>query len=467
MKIKILVLSGLALLAAFVLLRPVFVSRDPERDIVYFTASRDNFLNPERGFYVMVPIESVGPALDLRQKGCSLIMMIMDIREFKDGDISQSKLDQLRKAFDNCRANGLKVIFRAAYGFTEDDYYKDPNDINRMLGHIRQLQPVFEENRDALYAVQAGFIGPWGEWHGSNLGDPPGVETRRAILFALLDVVPYPITVHIRRPAFIRDIFKDQPGGNELTEDATYGPSRLARTGWHNDALLSSIDDMKTYVEPGWSRQRELDWSDNHCRYTPFGGETADLTDESKPDNAVYELAKLHASYIHLGYHPEVIKRWMNAEYQGENAFKYIERRLGYRFVLEQAETSKEVVPGGGLHLTLRIKNNGFSAPHLPRPVFLALTDGQRIAFKTALPDADPRRWTPEKGAIVIDCHIRIPDDIPPGNWNLALLLNDPSERLKDDGRYSIRLANSDVEYLPDSGLNIFYRGLRVAEPKR
>ena len=106
--------------------------------------------------------------------------------------------------------------------------------MDRILGHIRQLGKVFQENRDVLFGVQAGFLGPWGEWHGSNWGNPPSLQARRTVLFALLDAVPEPITVHVRRPMFIRDIFAGEPGGSGLTEATAYGrlaliPGRLAR----------------------------------------------------------------------------------------------------------------------------------------------------------------------------------------------------------------------------------------------
>src|SRR6185436_18920315 len=140
----------------------------------------------------------------------------------------------LRSALASARRHGLKAIVRAAYGFSGRDYRSDPKDMARILGHIRQLADVFRENRDVLFGVQAGFLGPWGEWHGSNWGDPPSLEARRAVLFGLLDVVPAPISVNVRRPMFIRDIFADERGGSELTGTSAHSGSRLSRTGWHN-----------------------------------------------------------------------------------------------------------------------------------------------------------------------------------------------------------------------------------------
>src|SRR5215211_7059951 len=201
-----------------------------EKERVY-RESRENFPNPERGFYAPRMSHRMDRLEDLRQQGISLLLVEMDLRDFKERDLTPEKLEELRQAFAAARQRGLKAIFRAAYGFTSQDYRADPQDMDRILGHIRQLGGVFAQDRDVLCGVQAGFLGPWGEWHGSNWGDPPSLEARRAVLFGLLDAVPSPIAVQVRRPMFIRDIFADEPGGSDLTAETAYRGSRLSRTG--------------------------------------------------------------------------------------------------------------------------------------------------------------------------------------------------------------------------------------------
>jgi len=68
----------------------------------------------------------------------------------------------------------------------------------------------------------------------SNWGDPPSLEARRAVLFGLLDTVPGPITVHVRRPMFIRDIFAASPAEAELTEAPPIAARGCRRIGWHD-----------------------------------------------------------------------------------------------------------------------------------------------------------------------------------------------------------------------------------------
>ena len=190
---------------------------------IRYRESPQNFANPERGFYVPQHEPPPRPHGWVARRGITLLLVEVDLKAFKERDLTPEKLDEVRRSFAAARQNGLKSIIRFAYGFTGRDYRSDPKDMNRILGHIRQLGTVFQENRDVLFGVQAGFLGPWGEWHGSNWGDPPSLQARRSVLFALLDAVLEPITVHVRRPMFIRDIFEGEAGGAELNEATAYG----------------------------------------------------------------------------------------------------------------------------------------------------------------------------------------------------------------------------------------------------
>ncbi|QDV39502.1 DUF4832 domain-containing protein [Tautonia plasticadhaerens] len=417
--------------------------------------------NPERGFYAPRMSDRMDRLGGLRERGITLLLVEIDLKPFKDSDLTPAKLDEVRAAFDATRRHGLKAIVRAAYGFTGRDYRADPEDMGRILGHIRQLGETYREHRDVLYAVQAGFLGPWGEWHGSNWGDPPSLEARRAVLFGLLDVVPDPICVQVRRPMFIRDIFADEPGGSELADAAAHGGTRLSRTGWHNDALLSPPTDMGTYAQPGWDRDRELRWCDSHGRHTPFGGETVPSSSGTPIDRVVEELGLLHACYLNSAYHRGTLDGWREAEYRGGSGFEHIERRLGYRLVAERLRHSTIAEPGGELRVELELRNVGFASPHLPREVALILDRGDR-AYRLVLEDVDPRRWDPEVGTVTLRGEVPISADAPPGKWRLGLHLADPSPRLRDDGRYAIRLAGEGIGFEESAGWNVLADDLEI-----
>lgn len=437
---------------------------DPKVKQRTFRESREVFANPERGFYAPRSHNRMERLDDLQKQAISLLLVEMNLRELKDRDLTPAKLDELRKSFTAARTHGLKVIFRAAYGFTGRDYRTDPKDMGRIIGHIRQLGAVFAENRDVLCGVQAGFLGPWGEWHGSNWGDPPSLEARRNVLFALLDAVPAPITVQVRRPMFIRDIFAGEPGGSDLSETMAFNGSRLSRTGWHDDAFLALPDDMGTFVERGWSRQRELEWCSRHGRFAPSGGETVGPAADTPIVQTIREMELFHTTYLNIAYHPRVLRRWKETEHNGENTFAEIARRLGYRLVAKQLSYSSDVKAGEAVRFDLTVANVGFAPPYLPRPVAFGLWRGEepKPTATTALANADPRRWGPEVGVIHVRGEIRVPDDATRGVYRLGVLLADPSDRLRDDGRYAIRLGNEDVRFAGKDGWNTLVDDISV-----
>ncbi|HUD45428.1 MAG TPA: DUF4832 domain-containing protein [Candidatus Baltobacteraceae bacterium] len=420
-----------------------------------FQESETNFVNPERGFYSPRNTTRMTGLERLREQGISLVLVEMDLRAFKDRALTPEKLDELRAALTAARQAGLKVIFRAAYGFTDRDYRADPKDLDRILAHVRQIGAVLTENADTLFAVQAGFLGPWGEWHDSNWGDPPALDVQRATLFALLDSVPAPIPIQVRRPMFIRDIFSTGQGGSDSTNSAAFDGSRLSRVGWHDDAFLALPDDMGTYAEAGWDRERELRWCDQHDRYAPFGGETVGPSALTPIAQVVREMELLHLSFLNIAYHPKTLQHWRDSQYRGENAFGYIERRIGYRLSARKIRYSTDARAGGQMSFELTLTNDGFASPQLPRVVTVGLICGGRIE-RLPINNVDPRQWGPWSGNIIVRGQIPIPEDFDDTQTaQLAIQLADPSPRLRNDGRFAIRLANDGVPFLEKDGWNI------------
>ena len=422
-----------------------------------FRENRGVLANPERGFYAQRRSDRMERLENLREQGIALLLVTLDLREFKDRELDAAKLGELQRALGVAGEHGFKVIFRAAYGFTDRDYRADPHDLGRIVGHIRQIGAVLAEMRAVVFSVQAGMLGPWGEWHGSNHGNPPSLEARRAVLFAWLDAVPPPIAVQVRRPMFIRDIFADATGGSDLKEDDPFTATKLARTGWHNDALFVPPTDLGTYAERGWDRERELAWCSRHGRFTPFGGETVQTESPLAPAALIREMELLHLTYLNIGYHPRVLQAWRETEHEDETIFHLVTRRMGYRFVAQTLEHPRAMRRGATLPFVLRLRNTGFAAPCLPRVVEAAIVPAgaTRPRQRQLLAGEDPRRWGAGGGPVEIRGTLPVPADCPRGPVSLALRFADPAAALREDGRFAIRLANEDVRFSTDGGWNI------------
>jgi hypothetical protein len=401
--------------------------------------------NPERGWYRAYTTDDMWDVDSIRAQGITNVLIKADLSSFKTTPISAAKLQEIRNAFNTARKYGLNIIFRAAYDF--DGVSKpEPTHLSIITSHIAQLKPIFYENEDILFCVQAGFLGPWGEWHTSYYGNPPSLSARTTIVSALMDAVPKSRQIEVRRPMFIRDMFPNQA----LTPSTAFNQSNLARTGYHDDALLSSEDENGTYVDPSYNRQAELYWADNQDKYTPFVAESDELSSYSDSNNAVFELNKLHAQILDAVYLPDVLNKWKNATYQGSNTYNYISQHLGYRFVLSTASVNTGLAQGGALHLVLNFQNTGFANLINARDFQIVLSNGTQTY--TATVNDDARFWTKDKGMMTKDLYFSIPSNIGLGTW--SIYVNMPN--LSNNPLYSIRFANMNT-WVASKGYNLIY----------
>jgi hypothetical protein len=111
---------------------------------------------------------------------------------------------------------------------------------------------------------------------------------------------------------------------------------------------------------------------------------------------------------LNIAYHPKTLQRRRESQFRGENAFGYIERRIGYRLVAQKLRYSTEAYAGGRLSFELTLTNAGFASPQLPRAVTIGLIHGNRIE-RLALSKVDPRQWGPWSGNIIVRGEIAHP----------------------------------------------------------
>lgn len=424
-----------------------------------FKEDKTVFPNPEKGFYRMYHTDDIWGFDKLRSKNITMVFLAVDLQNFKTGPISDAKLNEIRNALNSARKNGIKIIFRAAYDF-DGVIAPEPTDINILLNHINQLKPIFTEYEDVIYVVQAGFLGSWGEWHSTVYGKNPKkyndipTDIGRKVVNALLATVPKSRMIQIRTPEYIRDLY---PG--TLNDQTAFNETPLARIGFHNDGLFYDETDCGTYNAPEYNRAKELEWANNHLKYTPFGGESNGLSSYSDPNNAVSELEKLHAQYLNIDYYKSVITKWQTTTYNGENTFDYISRRLGYNFLLTSAKISSKMYVGGVMHLQLNIKNDGFGNLVNERKPEIILSNGNKTYKATV--NEDLRRWYRENDVMSKDLYFTIPSNIEAGTYNVYLNLPDISPNLKDNPNYSIRLANTGI-WQASTGYNLLKSGVEI-----
>lgn len=116
---------------------------------------------------------------------------------------------------------------------------------------------------------------------------------------------------------------------------------------------------------------------------------------------------------------------------------------MGYRLRLLDIAHPGHVAPGGDLRLTLTIRNDGWARPYNPRGLVILLRDRSGALHRLPAADVDPRMWQPGTTTSV-PLALVLPRNLKPGIHDLLIALPDPSPRLGEDPRYSIRPANAD-----------------------
>ena len=410
---------------------------------IEFDGTDEDFLSPERGYYVGLHLLDGDGASDVRASGHTLAIALVRLDDYRTRRLDSSLLSALRAGFADVRAHGIKVILR----FTYNSSYDADASREQIIEHIAQLTPILHDNADVIAVMQAGFIGAWGEWH-SSTNDLDNDADRGAILHALLDALPESRAVQIRTPMYKEAIL---PGG-PLDEQEAWSDTDRARVGHHNDCFLASASDYGTFASPiaTWERYVAQD-----ARYVPVGGETCKLN-APKTDcaQALSYLETQRWSYLNEEYNQEVLDAWVEQGCSAE-----ISTRLGHRLALVRATLSEKVAPGGDLDVELEIDNQGFSAPFNARPLAIVLRRGARRWVAT-LDGRDARTLQP--GVSTVTARLRVPADLAAGDdYEVALWLPDADDRLRDDPRYAIRLANDGVWEEAD-GSNTMTRALQV-----
>lgn len=415
------------------------------------TESTNILKNPDRGFYHSAIIRGTLDGFDysevenaintLLKTDRTLIHLRIDISKLsnrvngsKNLNLSDSDKSDLNRAFDLIRQNRLKAIVRVAYDY-DGCINKEPDTLEAILQHIKQFKPIFEKNKDVITVVETGFIGMWGEMHGSDYANEEDIST---VIKEVLKAVPSSITVNVRTLDMYTDLFGTEP----INKNIEYNGMEEARVGIFNNGYLGSESDLGTYHK----REEALKFLETHTKYTIFGGEAvAPDNPYNDIENIQVEMFRTHTTYLNYEWNPEITQiKWKNSIYNGENSVykgqtvqKYIEDHLGYRFVLKESKISQNVFQGTTALASIKIENTGFGNVVNEKKVQLILKND--IKCYTVDTDVDVRKWESNQTTKEI-LTFTIPKKIEKGEYKLYIKILD-----KDNEQYVIRFANEGI----------------------
>lgn len=210
--------------------------------------------------------------------------------------------------------------------------------------------------------LQAGFVGPWGEWHNFLNGLDSHTAVHR-IAYSLLDELPESRCIQVRTPSYKWRILGSEA---PLNAKQAFTTKPIARLGHHNDCFLANRTDVGTYQEDLLEEQKSY-LAQETC-FVPMGGETCRRSAFTNPENARHDFRRFHWSYLNSGFHPAVLAQWKERGFLPE-----VTNSLGYRLQLISSNCPSEVLPDRSWQFLMKLKNVGWAAPINPREVILVL----------------------------------------------------------------------------------------------
>ena len=415
-----------------------------------YTGTDDTFANPDRGFYTRVDVLN-DRDFSRARTATNVLHSYVRLDGYRTSAIPDSFLDTLRSGLAAVRNSGMKIILRFSYNFGPYPNSEPDTTEGWITSHLAQLKPVLTDNADVIMAMEAGFIGAWGEWHTSTSGLEFDSQAKIDIRNAILDALPSTRQVALRYPSDVRLV-----NGGAIPASEAWNGSYSSRTGNHQDCFLASTpDDWGTWGRNGGSVDADKQLIADNSRYAVTGGETCNSDSSSRVScvNARDELSRFHFSYLNEDFEYGALNIFRN-----QGCFDEFKRRLGYRFALRSATYPSSIGRGGTLDLSATITNTGYASPFNQRPVFAVLDGpGGRRTFPVS---ADPRRWAAGTDTTV-DTSFTVPSDLAAGTYTLALWLPDRYPNLRSTASYSIRFANQDV-WDAGAGHNVLTRSLTV-----
>jgi hypothetical protein len=313
--------------------------------------------------------------------------------------------------------------------------------------HLDTLRDALIEYKDVIAFVQAGFIGQWGEWHGSaHFAHNGDFANRRKVIDKIRSILPQHM-VQVRSPFFKMKMYPELIDANF----AAAGPPKI---GHHNDCFLATPDDKGTYVnvaDPTIAMQKEFLAKDTVN--LAMGGETCQISvpdpTRSQCDNAKVELALYHYTYLNGVYSADVLNSWVAGDCMEE-----IKQRLGYRLSLVESTFPSIVKRKSMLSANIKIKNTGYAAPVNNRSAYLVLRNrATRVIAVRQLLTSNPRNWQP--GTVItipISAYIPASATAAVGEYDVFVSMADPNPALSAP-EYAIQFANPGV-WDTEPGLN-------------
>lgn len=361
----------------------------------------------------------------------ALALVILDIGAYRKEPLPENVLDRTEKILDFFRKQKKELIIRAVYDREGKGMEREPDSIQTVEHHMKQLGAVLSRFAGEILVVQGLLVGSWGEMHGSKFLSR---EKLRRLFAVYREALGEEICIAVRTPGQWRLLH------GEGTKAET------VRTGLFDDGMFGSPGNLGTYGtmakelagwEQEWCREDELDFVGGLGEHLPYGGEAVGTDECGDLPNAAAEMRRTHVSYLNSTYDERILNRWRQTEWtetgiwKGCSGYDYIGSHLGYRFVIKAVSGKCGGRYRKAPQVEAQIENAGF-APLYEEAELLAVWETGEECREEEL-RIDMRKLLPGRQAAV---QIPLTESMRSGTCRLFLML-----RRKRD-RHILKFAN-------------------------
>ena len=435
--------------------------------------------------------EAVNERFDTSKVPCTTYVVYLYIGEYLQGRTSDPAdnpaaltldddfFEKAQYILDLFRKNHIQVLLRFAYWNIHHYHTRFPT-TDEICTHIDQIgkNGIVERNKDIIQALQAGFIGQYGEWH----SDSPRAD-RSAVVNAIIEkMLPEGMSLQLRNPGYRSFISAENLKKVTLSynDDCFFGIQDTSNLG-NGDYSVGVADTWEYQKQTGYNAPNDAElyvsyWFWANDLYPDgyacvLGAAEHHLTTLSA-ENGYVDSGETgtnqfltNSNAMNRWKQQPVTEKWLKVngmtyapnwlkDKDGNtverSAFDYMRDYLGYR--LSATQLSVKELEKGKLSLTLSLQNYGMAAAFnmISRLVILD-ENGQEIASAEA---GDPSTWyatdpSDYNNREQLTHRIMATLDTPSaaGEYRIAL-------QLRSNGGGTARLDNN-IDY--DNGYNILH----------
>lgn len=418
-----------------------------------FTESSRFLKNPNRGFYHIYRFYITDDFVDYptqvdelysQDMNTTLALVEINLQKYREGPVSEAGMKNIKALFQALSDGGKQLIVRFLYDWEGKSSIAEPEKIDVILGHMRQMGPILQKYERDIFTLQGLFVGDWGEMHDARYGSDEDLQ----LLAQTLALAAGPDSLlSVRTPAQWRTI--------TLRGKKTQLASRI---GLFNDGILSSESDLGTYDmvyqrKERRTRKQELIFQNELCAHVPNGGEVVIDNPYNDFENAARDLASMHVTYLNKDYDAQVFSKWADTVvsdkgcFTGMDGLSYMERHLGYRLLISGVKAVRRPFQRY-ISVKADFRNAGFAPLYTPPDLLFTLRNEEGESVRLFPAEHHLEELTGGSDAVsTVRANIPL-DGLKKGVYRLYLSLTDP------DSGDPILLANTQ-----DSGPDGYFLG--------